>query len=460
MEQIVSQKEALARTKGRVTFVKNPIKPFGILFNHGFPLDLSIIKMCFQGCPFCFAVNNRKAANNMIGELKDPTDQYIKLLQKANGQGYNPLNFIEYCIHNKFPIIFSNNVDPFLPASEERYKLGERVLRVSLEYGQKLFIQTKEVYHGEAVKKLIIEGKDLFQMYVSISTLDYEMAKKYETVSISPADRLRKIEELSNEGVQVTAALNPYVPEWQPNLRTYFQTIKDAGCTGVFTYPLHLTPKQQKVTPKSFEPFTKRTWRFDEFAESCKIMEILAKELELGLYYPNRKIFDGYYKGCTAFNADSFWPIDGHWLREKICEAWDEEKNPIMITWDMCDKFYSQFPAWKHVLNISSIESVIAYDTEVHRQVKHSLGDKNSIKNIVRLIWNNPFTFETFINVANDVYLLAEDDFDDKDEAIPCYDDNNNLIYVYDPSYNYDAIYWLQNNKLASENELTEIEFD
>jgi DNA repair photolyase len=239
IDETVSMADATAKLQGKVTFVNNPVKIFGILFNHAFPLDLSITKYCFQGCPFCFATANKRFKKDVIGKTEDPTDHFMRLLQKANGQGYEAQNLAEYAVRNKYPIIFSNNVDPFMPASESKFKLGERVLEACIEHKQPLFIQTKEVYYGDRVRELLIKGKDLFQVYVSLSTLDYETAKRYETVAITPDERLKRIKDLTSQGVQVVVACNPYVPEWMGNMKVFAQAVKDSGATGIFTYPHH-----------------------------------------------------------------------------------------------------------------------------------------------------------------------------------------------------------------------------
>ena len=212
------------KAKGKITFVNTPVKVFGGLFNDPYVLDISVTKYCFQGCFFCFANINRRVNDSVVGKVEDPTDQIYNLFNKANGPGYNPNNFMEYLVHHKYPIMFSNNVDPFMPESEEQFKIGERVLTWALEFKQKLFIQTKEVYYGPKIRDLIIQGKDLFQLYVSISTLDESKAKIYETVRVTPAMRLKRIRDLADHGVDVTVALNPYVPEWQPDLVSYFET--------------------------------------------------------------------------------------------------------------------------------------------------------------------------------------------------------------------------------------------
>lgn len=458
-ETLISQADAKKNTKGRVTFVNSPLKMFSILFNHAFPLDLSITKYCFQGCPFCFATANKRFVGDVIGKNEDPTDLFFRKLQKANGQGYDSSNLMEWCLANKYPIIFSNNVDPFMPASEAQFKLGEKILKACIEHKQPLFIQTKEVYYGEEVKRLLIEGKDLFQMYVSISTLEYETAKKYETVAITPDERFRRIKELTDAGMHVVVALNPYVPDWTPDLRAYFKRVKESGATGVFAYPLHLTASQKKVMPKRFAEFSVKSNRYEDFHQDTEIMEKFAEEFDLQLYYPRRfkEVEKKYYKGVTAWSEDKNWPIDAERFVQSVHKIWLEEKKPLLLQWKDCDFFYEQYKEWNHIFRVSEFDSFIATTSEGHKQVRTLLGKMNKTKNIVRMLWNNPEEFDMFLCFYLNVFQLADSEGTTDKDLDLIYDEGGDLCWVYDPTWKKDPYYWDQSDPANKDVELLEL---
>jgi len=446
IDETTIQKGEKKKLQGRVTFSSNPIKTFGVLFNHIFPIDISIVKYCFQGCPWCFATANKRATGDVIGKNVDPSDIVFKKIQKANGQGYDPLSLQEWCIRRKYPMVFSNNVDPFLPASEAQFKLGERMLRMALDYKQKLFIQTKEVYYGKAVKDLLIEGKDLFQLYVSLSTLDYDTAKKYETVAVTPQQRLERIREMADAGLRVTVALNPYVPEWQPDLRKYFEAVKAAGAYGVYAYPLHLTAPQKKVMPKRMGQFINMANRYNDFYEDTKLMEKICSEINLKLHYP-RRMPDDFYNGNGLWADEGVWPIDPQRFMESVHEIWAEEKNmPVVIEWKDIDAHFKQFEEWEHVFKLNDFAGVLWTDNENYFQVRSALGDKNKMKNIVRFIWNNPETQDMFLSFYNTCFVLVDGAGNNENEVDYVLDDNGDLIYAYDPTYTKDGWYMDQND--------------
>jgi len=393
----------------------------------------------------CFATSNKRAVGDVIGKLEDPTDQFLKMIQKSNSPGYNPQSLQEWCLHHKYPTVFSNNVDPFLPASEEQYKIGERVLRTALEYKQPLFIQTKEVFYGDTVRDLIIEGKDLFHLYVSISTLDYDKAKQYETVAVTPLERLERIKYLTDRGVTVTVALNPYVPEWEPNLKKYFQAVKDCGAVGVYTYPLHLTSTQKKVMPKRMGQFVAQSNRYEDFYEDVKIMEVICKSLELKLHYP-RRMPDDFYNGNGMWSQDKIWPIDPQVFLEKVHEVYLSEKMPVKIEWKDIDKFFTQFKEWENVFDMSAFAGVLWTDNATYFDVRATLGKKNKMKNIVKYVWNNPESQDLFFQFYNTLFILVDGEGMKNNESEYVLDDNGDVIYIYDPEYSKDGYYIDQND--------------
>jgi DNA repair photolyase len=430
-------KKVMRASGERITFSSGPMKMFGTLFNHPFPLELSLIKYCFQGCPFCFATANKRANDDVLGSPDDPTDMVIKRIQKANSPGYDSRNLIELCLHNKWGMVFSNNVDPFLPLSESKYHLGERILRTCLEYQQPLFIQTKEVFPNDTVRDLLIEGKHLFNMAVSISTINDDMARKYECGKVLPSTRLKRIEELTKAGMAVTSAINPYVPEWQPDLNAYFQAAKDAGCRGVYADALHFTPKQKKVVAKEMGVFANKCNQWSAFFDDCKMMKAVAAKHDLKLYY-QAKLPDDFYGGNGLGIAT--WPFDAHWFVEFMYALWEDQPGKYQITWTDVDKFYADKAGdlWNAVVRMSEFAGVLWYTNDMLKLVRDTLGKENSIRNIVRFLYNNPDLYENFIIYYPEVKMLmtstSEAPAEDDSDLTMVWDENDDLVYCFDAS--------------------------
>jgi len=447
-QQLIEETTGKKKKRQLITFRNEPLSVFNLIWDHPIPIEMSITKYCFQGCPYCFATANKRANDDIYGNEQDTTNKFIRLLQKVNGQGYNPRNFIEYCLHKKYPICFSNNVDPFMPLSEKEFKIGERVLTACLEHKQPLYIQTKEVYPNEKVKDLIIQGKDLFHVYVSLSTLDYDIAKKYDTIAVTPQQRIDRMYELSKNGVHVITALNPYVRDWIPDLDKYFKTMKEIGVRSFWCNLLHLTKKQEKVMPKKFEDAIQKADEMEQFFfEDRPIIKEIAARHGIYGHFMHDHSEDILYNGITLWNDSQVWPIDANRFLYKIRELNEEFNAPIYIEWPMVESFFQEHDVWEHIFDVGVIQSVIGSNSSQHQDIRNALGKKNKFKNIVRYIYNNPDIYKIFI--AGDMYTfcLIDVDDEDEDETQYIYDDNGDLIYVFDGQGFAKDYYWDQSDE-------------
>lgn len=419
----------------KVTFLPTPVKPIQMFLAHPYPLDLSIAKYCFMGCPYCFTNLNKKANKDTLGEIEDSTDIFLKKLQKANSPGYDPEDFVEYCLHHKYPIAYSNNNEPFMPALEHKYKSGERILRACLEYGQRLYIQTKMVYPNDTVKDLIIAGKDIFQVYCTITSLDDEKSLKGDATQTSATERFEKIEQLTSKGVHAVVACNPYIDELAGPLDKFFKRAKEAGFNGCYIYPLHFTKKQYKEVPESF-PYKEKGGEsgYDDFDLILPDIKKIAESMNFNLaYHHDASTWGPYYKGNSRFKSEEMWPIDACRLLWQAYKTQIENDSPVLIEWKMVDFFFSQYPVWDHVFNTTAFDNALCNSTEMHRMFRQTIGKRNKLKNIARFIFNYPHEFETdFIHHDRHVHLLTDTDPDDPKDYVFCEDDDDNFVYIFD----------------------------
>lgn len=420
----------LAAKKSRVTFNKTAMRPFFVVFEHAAMLDINFIKICNAGCQYCFAVANKKAVKDTVGVMEDPFPAVQKKIQKAHSPAYDPTDFVEMIIHNRWPMVFSNNVEPFLPASEAKYRFGERMLKTALEYKQVLRIQSKEVFTPN-VRDLIVAGKDHFNVYVSVTTLDDKIADKYETGCIPPSERLRRIEYLTSRGVEVVVGMNPYVPEWhhgqEYSLKEFFKKVKESGATGIYTDALHFTPKQRETWKGDILKYPERYAQF--YDAEIPLFESLCKDVGLQLYY-ERKMPDFFNKGFTSkFQTNPFTPNK---LYNHLYKIWEKERTPLVFGWKFVDKFYSRIPQWSQVIRMSTIESCMANSTAGHRTIAAGLGAKNKMSNIFRFMFNNPEDTPTWMRTFGMVVVE-----EDEESLTYLQDEDGDNYYVFDPDSEY-----------------------
>jgi DNA repair photolyase len=200
------------------------------------PIALELdLNWCTHACAYCFANLNKpdRTANltgitNLLRDFRSRETLEAQFLQ----QGY--------------PILFSNKVDPFAASN---HKQALVILRLLRDLGIPVALQTKGARNKDALATFD-ESLELIAIpsawYISISTLDEEIAKRLEPGAPTIAARFAMIERLVKLGHKVTVGLNPIVPEWCPDVPAMLQRIADSGALGVWIESLHLSSGQTR----------------------------------------------------------------------------------------------------------------------------------------------------------------------------------------------------------------------
>ena len=83
--------------------------------------------------------------------------------------------------------------------------------------------------------------RHLFAAYVSVTSLDGELARKLEPRAAAPARRLRTIETLARAGVPVGVSISPIIPFInEPEIEKIIEAAAAAGATRAFGIVLRL----------------------------------------------------------------------------------------------------------------------------------------------------------------------------------------------------------------------------
>jgi DNA repair photolyase len=110
------------------------------------------------------------------------------------------------------PLTMSGVTDCYQPA-ERKFKLTRGCLQVMLEARQAVGVITKNVLVLRDADVLGQLGRErLAHVYLSITTLDAQLARQLEPRTASPQAKLRAIRELSAAGVPVGVMTAPIIP--------------------------------------------------------------------------------------------------------------------------------------------------------------------------------------------------------------------------------------------------------
>jgi len=172
------------------------------------PFDQSLnpYKGCEHGCVYCFARPTHAYLGHSPG-LDFETQIYAK--PRAAELLRAHLSRPSYRVH---PLAIGANTDAYQPV-ERRLRITRSVLELLAETRHPTGLITKS--------ELILRDLDLLErmaplgivhVYLSITTLDGELARRLEPRASSPHRRLKTIEKLAAAGVPVGVLASPMIP--------------------------------------------------------------------------------------------------------------------------------------------------------------------------------------------------------------------------------------------------------
>lgn len=104
------------------------------------------------------------------------------------------------------------NTDPYQPVERE-WKITRGILEVLAEFGHPVGIVTKNAMVERDLDILVpMARKNLVNVFISVNSLDHELARKLEPRCPAPARRLQAMRRLSEAGIPVGVLVAPVIP--------------------------------------------------------------------------------------------------------------------------------------------------------------------------------------------------------------------------------------------------------
>src|SRR5436190_789564 len=172
----------------------------------GFDSSINPYRGCEHGCIYCYA-----RPSHAYLELSPGLDFETKLFAKTNAAellraelakpGYKPS-----------PIALGANTDCYQPI-ERKYGITRQILELLAECNHPVSMVTKSALVERDLDLLgPMAQKNLVRVYVSIGTLDRELARKLEPRAASPQRRLDTLKNLANAGVPCGVMVAALIP--------------------------------------------------------------------------------------------------------------------------------------------------------------------------------------------------------------------------------------------------------
>lgn len=171
-----------------------------------FRYSINPYRGCAHGCAYCYA----RPTHEYLG-FNAGLDFETKIVVKQNAPELLQ-NFLARDRWVPEPIVFSGVTDCFQPAERE-FQLTRRCLEVAVATRQPIGIITKNALVVRDLDLLAdLARDDLVHVFLSITTLDAQLAREMEPRTSIPAARLRAVRMLVDAGVPVGVMVAPIIP--------------------------------------------------------------------------------------------------------------------------------------------------------------------------------------------------------------------------------------------------------
>ena len=171
----------------------------------GFEASINPYRGCEHGCIYCYA----RPYHEYLG-LSAGLDFETKIVVKENA----PELLRRELSSPKWkpqPLAMSGVTDPYQPI-ERRLQLTRQCLQVLVEFRNPVAIITKNLLVTRDLDLLAdLARDDAAAVFLSVTTLDADLARIMEPRTAQPAARLRAIKELTNAGVPVGVMVAPMI---------------------------------------------------------------------------------------------------------------------------------------------------------------------------------------------------------------------------------------------------------
>ncbi len=162
---------------------------------------------CEHGCVYCYA-----RPTHAYHDLSPGLDFETKLFAKPNAPALLRAELAKrgYVCD---PIALGTNTDPYQPIERE-WKVTRGILEVLAECEHPFTIVTKSALVERDLDLIApMAAKNMARVYISITTLDKELARSLEPRAATPRRRLQAVKAMTDAGVPVGVLAAPVIPQ-------------------------------------------------------------------------------------------------------------------------------------------------------------------------------------------------------------------------------------------------------
>ncbi len=181
-----------------INYIQSPDLPFDRTLNH--------YRGCEHGCIYCYA----RPTHAFLG-LSPGLDFESRLLMKTNAVDLLK-QALSHARYQCAPIALGMNTDSYQPI-ERDYQLTRQIIEVLSEANHPFSLVTKSSLVERDIDLIApMAAKGLATIYLSITTLDRQIARRLEPRAAAPERRFETIRRLTAAGIPTGVMLAPVIP--------------------------------------------------------------------------------------------------------------------------------------------------------------------------------------------------------------------------------------------------------
>ncbi|WP_232410883.1 PA0069 family radical SAM protein [Methylophilus sp. 5] len=208
----------LDAAKTIINYIQSPDLPFDRTLNH--------YRGCEHGCIYCYA----RPTHAYLG-MSPGLDFESHLLMKADAAEL----LKKELAHAKYqcaPIALGMNTDSYQPIERE-YQLTRQIIQVLSEANHPFSLVTKSSLVERDIDLIApMAAKGLASIYLSITTLDRQIARRLEPRAAAPERRFETLRRLSEAGIPTGVMVAPVIPALTDgDIEQILQQAHQAGAT-------------------------------------------------------------------------------------------------------------------------------------------------------------------------------------------------------------------------------------
>jgi DNA repair photolyase len=236
----------------------------------GFTHSINPYRGCEHGCSYCYARPGHSYLNLSPGldfetRLVVKTNLAEVLRRELTSPNYRPGK-----------LVLGGVTDVYQPV-EKRYGITRQVLSLLNDLKHPAGLVTK----GSLIERDLdlLSAMSQWQgvaVYITLTTLDAELARRMEPRAASPSKRLALIRRLTDAGVRVGVSVSPQIPFLNVDLEQCLEAARDAGASSAFYTVLRLPQELATVFQE---------WLFSHYPDKAQRVMNRVHELHGGRIY-------------------------------------------------------------------------------------------------------------------------------------------------------------------------------